>query len=375
MRYRIGDPYTPLIEELERARQWAMVQLLENQGAGERLDAVRRLFLTATERRDDEQAETCFRWLLKAVDDFHLGDFLGETMRGKVLDRTDGLDEAREQLVRCRAAEAVDLWSKLPSKGVGKCRVQVAEDESYLEDCDAPTLLKTKKAVLEEVARRWRDTKDEDEADRLFGFIVQIDSRFEEERKLVETVVREATGPGFPTGRAVRCYLSLADRMERFGCRLIDRIARTLAISWARNSDSNDLLQVFGAVRPLLKEKKDPTYPEFACLRETADRLADLEAKVEVLRAALYPPDSFWKKWHVLFRFPAVDRVEVVETLQSGHGTRDENGLHDRFGILRDLVQEWHDRYPEIEVLVRLEVPHSFKEGEFTFEREQRLDR
>lgn len=271
MSYHSGARYTTLIKELSESKQWAMLQLLEGKDHDAQLEEMRRLFLVAVGQRDDEQARSYFRWLMRAVDDTHLADFLETKGKWTVFKRDDGLTEANENRCRCRAAEAMRLWSRVPEKGVGKRRVQVTENESYLEDCDAPTLLETKKAVLEEVTRRWRETKDEDEADSMFDLIVGVGSRFEVEHKMLETVVREATGHGFPSIRLMRCYLRIAGKMERYGCGLQNRIAQMLAIGWARNSNPDDLAQIFSAVQPLLKEKRDPAYPEFACLRETAD--------------------------------------------------------------------------------------------------------
>lgn len=101
--------------------------------------------------------------------------------------------------------------------------------------------------------------------------------------------------------------------------------------------------------------------------------MAELEAKVESLRQALVP-DEYFKRRNVRFRFLSPDAVEVIETRQLGHGRQDENELHDYFSTLRDLSQEWRAEHPEISVFVRLEVPHSFREDEFYFEREQQLD-
>jgi len=381
---RDGERYETLYDLLGHQHEPAVRHLVGSSPYADREDLLHDLFDDLVAYHDDETACRCFGWIVKASEDWLLQDHLEDKDakrqgRVRIFRRPKDcelLERRREQLP---SAVALKRWPRLPAKGKGSCRVQDTENESHLEDCDVPTMLKTKKVLLEAIAERWRDTKDDVEADTLFDLILSAADacRFEEERKMVESVVREATGSGFSAIRAVRFYLLLTRelvRKDRFGCGLRHQIAKTLAIAWARNCQLEDQAQVFGAVWPLLKERRDPSFPEFDYMRRTAVKVSLLEEQLTSLRERLNPNSLFGGR-QVRFLFLSPTAILVTETCQAGYGRLDENRLHDRFGELRDLVEGWRKDFPTVNVTVRLEVPSTLKDGEFLFEREQLLDR
>jgi hypothetical protein len=110
---------------------------------------------------------------------------------------------------------------------------------------DVATLLEIRAEVLSTIAKRWRDTRDEQEADKLFDFLItETKSRFPEETKVLLGLLRETTNAIFPVVRLTRHYLLCANRPG-----VNEEIANILAIARTRNSP--DVFAEFALVRHL----------------------------------------------------------------------------------------------------------------------------
>ncbi|MFA5092134.1 MAG: hypothetical protein WC483_06340 [Candidatus Paceibacterota bacterium] len=294
----------------------------------------------------------------------------------------------REDAVNAaRAVEAMELWKLLPEKRTEKVPVRVSEDDFERRACDFPAMLVTKKALLNEIIRRWCDTKDEEEADRLFSFVrifgMQRSVRwFEEEQKIFMDAIRDGTGIRFPSERAARHYLEI-DRTRRnkgfFGFFDFEReFGRMLAIAFMRNSTDEQRAKAMQVALPVL----DASDEAVAALAKIATNLAEFDRKIHGLLVALG-----WSRFNSSFavkrEFPENGAARVILTLEyrahefygfysTTTGRQfDENKAHDKFNQLSQTVEGWGRENGCGPMTLVMVVPNEYKPDEPLFRRER----
>ncbi|MEA3249047.1 MAG: hypothetical protein U9Q03_01670 [Patescibacteria group bacterium] len=392
MSWNRKEKYQDLLAMLRKERRYGVLRCLGGEnGLHSRQTRMVSLFTDAVKAGDDEGAATAACWVMQATEDIHFLPLVGENgekPRGEE-DRA-----ARITVDQGRAGEARDLWSYLPDKRDKEIRIPVNEDyDMERRVVDAPAMLGTKKLLLTEIVRRWRETKDEEEADKLFAFLIELHPRFKEDRDMqLELMRKEGTRNGFPPERAARHYLELSERFPVGANVTIDEISRLLSIAWIRNSTDTQRTQFMRAVMPVIEFSKAEPDPVFVFLAKTAEKVAEIARQVELLKRKINP-DRWSKpvlKIEYLFdrrmtrKAEQVPRLKVRLTVEysrgdfsaffatSGQEQFKEEKAHEKFGELKGLVKEWQDT-EGIEfcpVILELVVPNKYKPEEPTFRRE-----
>jgi hypothetical protein len=375
MDFRDGHPYVSLVDRLAQAKQWPVLQVVSGQERTQTRGYLTELFQTALRYHDDELAAAVFGWLVDWARDQYLLPFTEPAKRGRVCRWKPEVNGLLKRFAAEPSRIALELWPGLPTKGPGKCRVWVAQDESHLEDCDAPTLQTTKKTLLETIARRWRETNDEAEAGQLLTVFVDHAPAFAEERKLVEQVLREATGHGCSPARLLRSYPLLIERSQSgWGSSHAKQLARIVAIAWARNLPLEELRAAFAVLQTITQDRRDPSFPAHQLLAENAQQYAALEQRLRGLRKVL-SPEFFAKSFRYVYHSPT--EVSVVRELVAEWGRVDKRPLDREFEELRDRIEAWRAANRDIVVRLRITMRRNHADGtdKPLYEREERLHR
>lgn len=389
-----NQKYQDLMALLSAQKRYGVLRCVRGEaGLHSRQTTMVSLFYDAVKAGDDEGALVAAQWVMKATDDIHLLPLLDD--KG-VLGSGEKKKEAEDAASRNREGEARALWKSLPEKREGRVRVQIAEDDSEWQKADFPAMLETRKFLLTQVVRRWRETKDEGEADQLFAWLCDLKFSFSEERNLLLSVVREeGTKRGFPPERAARQHLELTSdpRYRASHDTTLSEVARLLAIAWIRNSTDTQRVQFMHAVLPVMEFSKSAPDPVFALLNATAENLAGLARKVKILKENINPNHS-WSgpKVTVAYLFARgmkskpgrKAKFEVALTVEYGQrdfwgysgtasqGMFKEEKAHEKFEELKGLVKAWQDTNGSgtCPVALKMVVPNKYKPEEPVFRRE-----
>ncbi|MFH2062603.1 MAG: hypothetical protein ABIJ46_00405 [bacterium] len=270
------------------------------------------MLVSAAERFDKEIATDIFRWLMLAINDHELHDFL--VHHGSGICRW--LPEADHKLVttrlnllnRDRAVETLSLWNLfLHGKHVSPFAVQVHN---------------LQRLMLEEIFSRWAVTPDNEEAALIleeFSRGVDDLSHLRELRNLVVAVVRESTGDACPK-RLLDGFGQLFDPSQGWkDGELRDQVARTLAVGWVRNSGLSELVPTLRAISPLMTDVlggfPQPTQqadrPDLVGLRVAAENLVRIREACLSLDAAFAVGLSWPADIERVFRVPNIIRLNV----------------------------------------------------------------
>lgn len=359
-----GERYTSLLEELGNEREWALFHLIKIEGRlGLRINILDNCFIEAYSRRDDDRAKAYFNFLMKGVEDALLRPLAEEGHDG--WPRGDGkekclvlpfskrkeIDAAKEKTEKGKAALAMRLYPRLPLSEGTYIVEYIAQDETKMVPSRKATLLKTRAAILEIIAARWRNTKDEDEADVLFEFLWNLKTHWPEERDVRYAAMKNATDREFPISRIERHIGAHLD--PRTVYREEKSIPALLAAAWMRSWDGVARVAVGARVTRALF---GVSYAAFALTERMAACAREMDSEVVALASLLGYPSREWLDSSDFFRnihqgfgiqYPGLGSVIVTtETHDStdGLGSRgrlDEETLHDRFGKSKAIVEKW----------------------------------
>lgn len=242
---------------------------------------VERVFIAASEAFDDESASKLFTVLMRALDDNKLIPFTEKKGDHRVIfhsSRRKEIEEARLRARSMRVLKAMELFKKLP-------------DDSDIGRIAVP---ETKKAILKEIAFWWRDTEDEEEADKIRDFLKDVFSCFPLQSlkdNFLNEVIKKATDKEFPTERLMRHFVCLVPSgVSSYHCQH-DAMAGELIRAWARNSDLLEVSRIFQAVHPLIKHfrmsQSDNPGSAFDFLERLSSGVVDLDRKAQELKRAM----------------------------------------------------------------------------------------
>jgi len=279
------EEYENVLDVVKRGGNWALYTMLTGIHVLNRAERIKEVFRTACNENDDKSALQYFSWFLKAVDDENLLYLVSEDGDSKGLPYSDEVKKAKLNAQATKTRMTMELYNELPTYGVGQAREFIAEDETKLVNVDIPVLLKTKRAMLTEVAEWWGTTKNEKEADKILDFLCQVPTPFEEEEKMRLDVIRKATHLNFPVPRLTRQFLSLAPPAEGFYDERSKRnIARILAIARTRNKDEKLFQELM-----VMQYLQGCSEGAFQFLENIAKQLAIFDAEIRELKEMMQP--------------------------------------------------------------------------------------
>lgn len=234
---RFPNEYDTLLEVVKKSGNWvvyaSIIQEQDKDGGknivvnvlGPALDA-------AIKHHDDKAARELIAWIFQAIDDAVLAPFFEEKHGMTFL--VSPSEEARKRAQEAKAAKAIALWGRMPAYK----EVKEYNGIRWPSPQKVVTMLDTKKAILTEIARWWRETDNGTEANQMFDFLISLKPNTAAEIKIIHDVIREATDKGFSVKRLAWCIeTSTIEHLE---------VVRILAIAWARNAD-------FGTLRTTLR--------------------------------------------------------------------------------------------------------------------------
>jgi len=240
------EKYVGFMDALLEQKEWAIYQLmLTNTEPLGRQNALQNLFLKACDGDDDECAQRLFSWILRAVEDDALESVVEQKSGRKFLPSTDEVSMRKLVAKKTRAGLAMALYKRVQEIIAGNA----AAKRKF--DSPGPRLLQTRKCILTEVSQWWRETSDEEEADILLKFLLNIDSPFPEEKEVKTDVVKQATDFRFPVRRLTHQFLLVAPFCENRLYTTNDNIVRILANARNRNNPIKAIVQELQVIQHL----------------------------------------------------------------------------------------------------------------------------
>ena len=348
------ERYKTVIEKVKEANDLSLYFTLRNLASPkERLAELQaRLAFTADRHYDDESARLA-GWLFDAISDVALTPHLIEKKPGEISlpwanSTTDPVALAKKQAASQRAAEAMAIYcGVLPRFREQSERVRSQEEGTHEIKREVPTLLKTRAVILGEVARQWRSTSDEAEADRLFGFLQGLRPHFGEEREAVCEAIKTATDRTFPIDRITRNITSLLG--EGRDPVVVSDILPILLLCRARTISAEQARQEFGVLATTI----GMTNAAFAHLRKEGEKAAEVDAQLRELLDTLQPcsPAGLidYSKPHVVGTIDVVYRSLVLIKVSVHYACdrsreRDDSRFHEYFEQARALIVAWMEK-------------------------------
>lgn len=350
-------PYETLDKLVEKGRFWAICRefkYIKLEMHAKYLEDILRICI---EEHDDEQIAQYFLWIMKALADNEFVPLLEQTKDMIFLPSTEEVYAAMVRARTARTAKAMELYPLLPEVKTEKVH-QKYDDDPYT--VGKPTLLETKKTILTEITRWWRETKDEEEADRLFDFLISVEGKMnkgiltrEEDKKIIHEAIRAATDHGFSPNRLVRCFLKIVPPGTPEHKTHSREIARMLAVAWARNSELDRLSLHFCNTNPLC----DCSPAAFNFIGSIASDVVALDRAARKLKLAIHPEGSYLREipGDIDIGYPTISSLRLAITIKSDD-CFEENTGHDYFLKAEKHVKQWKKDHSLISVHLSLKV-------------------
>jgi hypothetical protein len=318
-----------VMEGLVKARNWGLVSLVELLAAEERVDRLRGAFVTACRRAADEDAVVHFGWLMKGIQE-------ADASRNPLPDRMKEWQahDAAEKAAKVRVAlaqadEALALYRELPGTQQGVGREWLAQDESRLVPINIATLLKTRKAMLLEIAKGWRDAPTHAEAEKYFLELhaLEREAKFREYSEPVAEVIREIlAGHGFPLERiayTIRKHPTSAH-------------VQLLAHAWVKGVGGASYgTRGAGELIAILANSRQASEGALARIGALADHLTELDRKINMLQG---------RPHGAAIEYPDLGTV-VIRYERKPDRRNDPDSFHQEFERVRDAMRaskgEW----------------------------------
>lgn len=364
-----SDEYIRVTEAIADSKDWALHTLLKDLKPIDQIKKIKEVFLAACKKRDDKFALQYFKWLLNAVDDAKLIPFLEKERNDEVLPYTEEVKKAKTDARINRAKIARELYNKLPSSSKGTAQQFIAQDETIPVDVDIPTLLKTKRAILTEIAEWWGETEDEKEADEIFDFLNDIPTQFDEEVKIKLDVIRKATRSEFPVPRLTRQLLLLQpEEFPREG-----DIAPILAIARARNRRLN----IAALEMSIVQHMEECTKASFQLLENIAKKISIFDAETRELIEMIESSHDIYGKTQVSYSDVNTIKVLIEQKCRFNwcRDRDDDKEFYEQFEKARDKVVEWKKKYSnrKVELVLNTRGEYDRESDKPRFSRKQNL--
>jgi len=348
------EKYEDLFDIVGKSGDWALYSIFKNIKPSNRIKEIKIIFKNVSEVNADELTLKLFLYLMKAIEDKYLLDLVDKSNDTKEISSSDKVDEAKLKAQTEKAKIIMELYNKLPSSELGKAREFITHDESRIVNIDVPTLLKTKRAMLTSLAKWWRKTKNEEEADAIFDFLYKIPTRFKEEKNIKLEVLQEASSLCFSSSRLTREFLSLK-RIDSDFSR--DETPLILAIARTRNKNYKELFQEFEIMQNLQECSKGV----FQFLKRTSKQISIIDSEVRKLKEIIHPTEGNLPKIFgtiEIFYSDLNTLIVLIKQNLSRHITieKHKKEFQKDFKLAKCLIKEWKldnnitRKYPELKI-------------------------
>jgi hypothetical protein len=353
--------YKHVLTLLEEAGEIAILDILDDLPADERVKKMEEFFrLATTFRLNDSAAVNYFSFLMNCISDCELWDFISDFRGEPALcyppEKEKEFHAALASAGRARATKTMELYQSIAG----------------YDD-----LFETRKALLVEFARQWRETKDEQEAEYYFDFLIRVvesldlPDLFQGKKDQQMGILREAVDKGFPAERLSRHFAQLMtiNSREHGAVSRLKKFANLLVKAWARNCDLSKSSKALRAVQPLLERKEEydfKTAPAFDLLNRAAEEIAGFDLAVQELFGAFGTWGSNSIPGKKFVYYPNAERAEIsIEVTVSRGNYRFDDELLKKdgnkwFEMARDRAKEWRRKYPQYSLYLKLSVMGEF---------------
>jgi hypothetical protein len=250
------EEYTLLDEGIKKARIYALLGWRGSDTPAIKLERVTDAFIAATSAHDDDSALTYFNLVVLAVNDTFLAQYVVLKENRFMLScendalRNHAIKNAKYEAAIARAKKARELFEMIPKVQTKREWVRYDEDSGDYKNIDYPTLPKTKKAMLLEIANGWEVAQDQTTADHLVGSLLAIPLQRDEEEPLRVATFREITDRSFPLLRIIHTIAFFKEEMARSG----EGVLRILVEAWRKHARKTDLLHAFRILEPISEQ-------------------------------------------------------------------------------------------------------------------------
>jgi hypothetical protein len=319
-----------MLEESEEMEDIILKSFLSRFSEVEILPALKHIFFEAVVKGNDKSTNRFFSLMMQMTEDLELKSVIDENGCLK----KDHYQE-EENAKKRRAETTVELFGLIPGFQSDEKEISIVltlgdgqkfEQPTKILHC--PNFLETKKAMLEEIAWRWKTTEDEEEADNLFAFLVSVFTKikYQEERGIFELIVKKSTDYSFSVKRLLRHFLFVCNKPFEFSYEKdgFAKIGKILSIALTRNNELSVMVDVWQSVEPLVSGletihgggvKCDPNV--FELLAQHASAIAQLKEKACVLEEQMQMKDDIlsptgkWKELKEAGHEPVFGDIEI----------------------------------------------------------------
>jgi hypothetical protein len=322
-------------------KDWAAHQLLEQTAVEARPALLEELLIAIGRAHDDDAVSKYVDLLQRALEDVVLLPLLTPDTVGEVIAYNACVGVRQEYVQR-----TTQILTKLPTD----------REENYGgsrgKELKA-VLLNSRGKMLEKICTRWRETKDEEEADQILEYLLDLSRtwgprfRFND---LIETAVKKATDQSFPIPRLMR-YLTTQ-------C-LPDTLQRHFALALTRNTEPRQFATIL-QVGELLATRSAEAQ---AYAEVVATDIDALDRSMDVLRACFTTEHAARRRVERasvgdVYRWPSLSgELRVVYTANAIELTlsqswrqldkpNDENSFHEWFEFVAKHVERWQRMFP-----------------------------
>lgn len=216
------------IQAVKQARDWGTYYLIAEATRDTRVRILEKVFLVAVDQEDDEAACRYFGWLMQAISDWEFWPLLEK--QGGGLGMGPGQSLTAEELavdaaaLERRVEKARELYWQLPLQ-----KRRFAGQGQFMH------WVETRRAIFTEIARSWRETKNEAMADSLIGFITEAArTSLDDEREAMLRVICQVTDMRFPRARLLQGIRRLVPQSGETPSGSDSEMVKILANAWVR---------------------------------------------------------------------------------------------------------------------------------------------
>ena len=344
-----------------------------------RLEDLERILLLFLGDHKDKESATILNFLVKAVDDVEVTPLLLFDDGGKYYDNEDEeVKKVFKNARKNRVSKMMEIFQELLGLG------------SQLHH------MKVKEMIYKEVVSWWRMTKDEEEANKAFEFLLEVNSKLDlhEEIVLLHKIIRDETDAGFPLDRLITCVVYASSLATGISTpQNAKSFLRVLAHGIVKSRKIPMISQVIGAVQPITGccscDPSDNSHDIEALklLEKYASEISKLHTRVQELKRVMNIGGGFgsWEEIEFLkkqgyefvygkIQFSYTDsntiKISVEDIPEKIKGYIEGEDGHNQFDNIKKHILRWKKENPDmnVRVTIKLVVKRKYTQ-EIVFER------
>lgn len=342
--------YLSLMKAVTDSFMWGEWTILHDMELNDRIDKIKEIFFVACRNKHDKTALKLYQWFLCAISDVKLLPFVKKEKDREFLPETSEIYKVQKEVWAEQTAKTMELYDLLPFYKKQWPSRDTKKDKIEMIGIDSPVLLETKKVMLEVIAKRWRDTEDEQEADKIFNFLWQVPTEFDQDSDIKLKAIRKATDERFPVKRLTRHIVALLNVEEQ---KLFkddrERIIKILAKARSRNREPERAASEL----KIIQHTEDFSSGAYHFLEKKAQEISEFDAEArelkQMMQSGKYDKSVYGEINLSYLKTQKSDLLLLIvlieRKLQHIESDIPEVDLHQQFERARDYVLQWRSKY------------------------------